>query len=175
MLGLLGSLLLLAGGSARTQEKSAPAVDVRMVKYDGLADAIMRNRGKVVVVDFWADTCLPCKKAFPHLVQLYKTHHRDGLAAISVAIDPCWGQYNAAVKEKIEKFLRDKGAVFTNLILDETKELLEKKLRVAAVPCLYVFSRQGTWTQFTGDNLKKDDEGRYYEVEALVKKLLAEK
>ena len=42
----------LMGGSAGTaQEKSEIKIDV--VKYDGLKDAVLRNRGKVVVVDFW--------------------------------------------------------------------------------------------------------------------------
>ncbi len=47
------ALLLLAQGAARTQEKDA--VDLKVVKYDGLADAILKNRGQVIVVDFWAD------------------------------------------------------------------------------------------------------------------------
>jgi hypothetical protein len=41
--------LLLAAGSARAQEKA----DVKKVKYDGLADVVVKNRGKVVLVDFW--------------------------------------------------------------------------------------------------------------------------
>jgi len=45
-------LPVLMGGSAGTaQEKSDIKIDV--VKYDGLKDAVTRNRGKVVVVDFW--------------------------------------------------------------------------------------------------------------------------
>ncbi|MCC6420013.1 MAG: hypothetical protein IT429_17400 [Gemmataceae bacterium] len=55
-LGVVGLLLLpLAQGTGRTQEKTAGAVELKVVRYDGLADEISRHRGKVVVVDFWAD------------------------------------------------------------------------------------------------------------------------
>jgi hypothetical protein len=36
------------------QAANAPAIDVKEVKYSGLADTIKKNKGKVIVVDFWA-------------------------------------------------------------------------------------------------------------------------
>ena len=48
---LLGATFLL---SATAQETSVE-VTYRIVKYEGLADAVLKNRGKVVLVDFWAD------------------------------------------------------------------------------------------------------------------------
>jgi hypothetical protein len=47
-LGLAGALLLTAG-AVRGQEKA----DVQVVKYPGLAGAVLKNKGKVVLVDFW--------------------------------------------------------------------------------------------------------------------------
>jgi hypothetical protein len=54
----LGALLLLppAQQIARPQDKGKGAdVEVRVVKYSGLAEEIHRHLGKVIVVDFWAD------------------------------------------------------------------------------------------------------------------------
>ncbi len=42
---------LIGGSSGTAQEKGEIKIDV--VKYDGLKDAVLRNRGKVVLVDFW--------------------------------------------------------------------------------------------------------------------------
>jgi hypothetical protein len=50
----MGTLLVFAGGAARTQEK-AGGVDLKVVKYDGLAEEVAKHRGKIVVVDFWAE------------------------------------------------------------------------------------------------------------------------
>jgi hypothetical protein len=46
----LTATLLLASGVVRAQDK----VDVRVVNYDGLADAVRHLKGKIVIVDFWA-------------------------------------------------------------------------------------------------------------------------
>jgi thiol-disulfide isomerase/thioredoxin len=172
--GLLGALFLLPQGAARPQEKGGDTVTLKVVKYDGLVDAILKNRGKVVIVDFWADTCIPCKRALPHLVQLYNKHRKDGLAAITVSVDIAWEQFNPKVEGSLLRFLKKNGAAFTNLVLDEPREFLEGRLRVKAVPCMYVFNRQGQWTQFADEKLRPDKEGRYPEVEALIGKLLAE-
>ena len=47
----LGALLAIMPGSA--QEKAEIKLDI--VKYDGLKDAVLRNRGKVVLIDFWGE------------------------------------------------------------------------------------------------------------------------
>ena len=175
----LAGLILLLQGTARTQDKGAGAVTIRVVNYDGLADEILKNRGKVVVVDFWTELCLPCRKALPHLVELYNAHKAEGMTAITVALDPAWRPADEPpdpnLKGKLLKFLQSKKATFTNLILDDSKKVVDEKLRIRVVPSLYVFSRTGKWTQFTDDTLQKDPKtDRYYEVEALVKKLLKE-
>ena len=48
---VLGLVLMCAPGSA--QEKGE--IKLEIVKYDGLKDAVLRNRGKVVLVDFWGE------------------------------------------------------------------------------------------------------------------------
>ena len=64
---------------------SPPPVAVTVVKYDGLTEAIKKFKGKVVVVDFWADYCVPCKREFPKLVGLNRDYAKKGLAAASVS------------------------------------------------------------------------------------------
>ena len=168
LVGSLGTFWLLAHATARPQEKDTAAVELKVVKYEGLTEAIQKNRGKVIVVDFWSNGCIPCKKAMPHLVELYHKHQKDGLAAITVAVDLAWGELTPAVQDSLLKFLRARNATFTNLILDAPKKVLEERLRVKAVPCVYVFNRAGQWTQFR-DGIDPE------KLDALVKKLLAEK
>jgi len=49
---LFGLSLLLIAASADSQDKTG-AVTLQVVKYDGLKDAVLKNRGKVVLVDMW--------------------------------------------------------------------------------------------------------------------------
>src|SRR4051812_28946432 len=110
----LGVLLLTTAAELGAQEQK---IKVDVVKYDGLKEAVLRQRGKVVVVDFWADTCIPCKRNMPHLVELANEYRDKGLAVITVSIDQV--KEDPDVKERLEKFLtRIKATTFTNLLLD---------------------------------------------------------
>jgi thiol-disulfide isomerase/thioredoxin len=170
-LAVLAVAWCLIPAAARGQGGAA-AVDLKVVKYDGLADLIRANHGKVIVVDFWALTCIPCKKNFPHVVTMYNALKDKGLVVISVATDDLNGD-TGDPRPKIVKFLQDKNANFINVLLDEPTPVLENKLRVRALPCMYVFDRDGKWRYFIGPTLQDDTgEIRHAEIEALVKKLL---
>ena len=97
-------------------------------------------------------------------------HHKyakEGLAVISVALDDIHDKDEPDAQKNVVNFLRQKKAVFTNLLLDEPLEFWSEKLRFTLAPCQYVFSRQGKWTQFK--DVKEDV------VEKLVVELLREK
>ncbi len=64
-----------------------PAPDLRLPKADGTVVSIAANRGKVVLVDFWASWCGPCKASFPALDALYGDLRSRGLEVIAVNVD----------------------------------------------------------------------------------------
>jgi thiol-disulfide isomerase/thioredoxin len=165
------ALTLATAGMALTagaQDKKADEVTLRVVKYDGLKEEVFKHRGKVVMIDFWGDFCLPCKKAFPHTVELHNKFKSQGLVVISVALDSLEG---SGVKENCLKFLQKQKAAFTNLLLDETDEFWQRKFRMDGPPCFYVFSRKGEWTQLMGEDL----EGPSMTLDRLIEDLLGEK
>ena len=168
LVGLLGSITLaFAGGSA---------IDIKTVKYKEMGDIVAKNRGKVVVVDFWGDFCIPCKKEFPHLVELSKKYGPQGLVAISVAVDPPKedSKEQTALRQRLLKFLTKQNATFTNLYLDEPSEVWLKKLDVAEVPCVFVFDRQGKYYRF-GGSAEAPRKAEYSGIEPLVVELLKAK
>ncbi len=52
MVSVLGLLCALGGDAGRAQQKGGEP-EVRIVKYDGLAQEVLKHRGKVVLVDIW--------------------------------------------------------------------------------------------------------------------------
>jgi thiol-disulfide isomerase/thioredoxin len=159
-------LALLAVATALPEATAQDdGVTLSVVKYQGLKDAVRSQRGKVLVVDFWADYCIPCKKNMPHLVDLAQKNNSKGLAVITVSIDDL-GK-DPAVKDRLLSFLKKRNAAFTNLLLDEPQAVIEEKLHFKTVPTVFVFDRRGQWTQFT-------DDVDPHKVEELVNSLLKE-
>jgi thiol-disulfide isomerase/thioredoxin len=176
MTRILGAVLLLTATvffvPAMAQEKTE-GVTYKVVKYEGLTDAILKNRGKVLVVDFWADYCAPCKARFPALVKFAKEHAKDGLVVISVALDPLDGSAGLTRAETIanvEKFLKKQNATFTNLVLDEPTDIWDK-FHLVGIPSVFVFDRDGKWSLFEPPHLAKNANGP----EELVAELLKQK
>jgi thiol-disulfide isomerase/thioredoxin len=166
---LLGATLFFV--PAMAQEKAGD-VTYRIVKYEGLVDAILKNRGKILVVDFWADFCAPCKARFPALVKFANEHARDGLVVVSVALDPLDGSLEprADTIANIDRFLKKQNATFTNLVLDEPNSIWEK-FHIVGIPSVYVFDREGKWSLFDSTQLAKNQSGP----EELVVQLLKQK
>jgi thiol-disulfide isomerase/thioredoxin len=158
----------LAGAGVLGQERG---VQLRVVRYDGLKETVLRNRGKVILVDFWGEFCPPCKMGFPHVVQLHRQYAKHGLVVISVSVDNVRKGNSEETRQRVQHFLHVNGAEFTNLLLDETPEFCLEKLRLHSVPCYYVFNRQGKWTQF-GEGGEKLDPAA---MDHLIVELLKEK
>ena len=90
ILVLLFALMLVfsgCGDSGKTTKvpKTAPAftlttLDGQTITRDGL-------KGKVVLLDFWATWCPPCRAAIPHLIKLYDKYKDEGLVVVGVSLD----------------------------------------------------------------------------------------
>src|SRR4029453_19139324 len=69
----------------------SPAADAPRLSGEldakGLSAAIGKQKGKVVLVNFWATCCSPCRQEFPDLVKLEKACRQRGLAVIGVSTD----------------------------------------------------------------------------------------
>jgi thiol-disulfide isomerase/thioredoxin len=157
---------LAALAVAALAARQEPAVEMKPLKYDALIELVKQNKGKVVVVDFWADFCIPCKREFPNLVRMHRQYGDQGLVALSVALDD---PADEKAKARALKFLTAQKATFTNVLLDEQPEVWQKKLEVDGPPVVYVFGRSGKLEK------KFADEVNYREIEELAVRLLKEK
>jgi thiol-disulfide isomerase/thioredoxin len=119
-------------------------VEVKVFKYDDLTRLIKDNKGKVIVVDFWQNTCIECKREMPRLFELKKKYGNDLVAVTVNLIDD--GQDLNEEKAKAEKFLQSKSASNAiNIILDEKVDVWSKKLNVSSFPTVFVFNQDGKY------------------------------
>ena len=78
---------------------SGPAPGFTLESRDGQQVSLASLKGKVVMVNFWATWCVPCREEFPFLTRLQKKHRGAGLSVLGVSTD--FQKEKAAV----EKFL----------------------------------------------------------------------
>jgi thiol-disulfide isomerase/thioredoxin len=141
-LGILGLALAGCGRAAPTPRGpslAAPPVSVAVGGEKELAALLERQRGKVVLVDFWATWCEPCVKLFPHSVELQTRLGDRGLQVISVSLN------ETEEEVTVLAFLWRMHAAFPNLISrygtgTRSVEAFEIK---GGVPCLKLYDREG--------------------------------
>lgn len=161
--------LTLAVAVSASSPFPADPVEMRTLKYADLARVVRGHVGKVVVVDIWASYCVPCKKEFPHLVELHRRYGPDGLVCLSVSVDEAEDAAAALT------FLRKVRATFGNYRLDEPAAVWQERWDLKAIPAVFVFDRAGRRAaKLTNDD--PDNQFTYPDhVEPLVRKLLREK
>ncbi|HVY71604.1 MAG TPA: redoxin domain-containing protein [Verrucomicrobiae bacterium] len=74
-----------ATAAASGSRKAAPAWELKDV--DGKKVKSSDFKGKVVILDFWATWCGPCRAEIPSFIELHKQYEKDGLVVIGVSLD----------------------------------------------------------------------------------------
>lgn len=90
-------------------------------------------RGKVVVLDFWASWCKPCRRSIPWLNEMKSRYARDGLVVVGVNVD--------AQRADAERFMRAVPIDF-DVVFDSGGELAQR-FGLQGMPASFVFDRDG--------------------------------
>ena len=114
--------------------------------------------GKVVVLDFWASWCEPCRRSFPWLNAMHDRYGPEGLVIVGVNLD--------MERADAQRFLAEYPADFA-IVYDEN-QALAREYEVVAMPSSYVIGRDGQLAaRHMGFKVKQQDDYEALLVEAL--------
>ena len=91
------------------------------------------SSGKILVVDFWASWCAPCKASFPALGKIAADYAARGVVLVGISVDENPGAYAAFVKKQAPPFPA----------LHDARQILVRAVQVPAMPTTYLIDRQG--------------------------------
>ena len=118
----------------------AEGVVLELVKFSEYSKRVVNKDAKLTMVDIWATFCAPCKENFPHVLEMQKKYGAKGLKVISLTIDD---PTDAKVVGEARKFLNEKKATITNLILEESEDDRYGKLDLSVIPAVYLYDPAG--------------------------------
>ena len=144
--------------------KSVAASALTPLDEAGFRRMVAEHRGKVLLVDFWATWCAPCREEFPKLVALHSTYEQKGFNFVTISCDEPEQEtqaagFAAAQRAPAPRYIRraQNDDTFINSIDPKWS---------GALPALFVFDRSGRQTQsFIGETDIR-------QLEAVIKKLL---
>lgn len=136
--GLLFSLLLAASPGQPAPVLEASATRGRV--------SLERLRGRVVVVDFWASWCEPCRRSFPTLDDLARRYAARGVTVVGVSVDDDPANF--------QRFVRELRPSFP--VVHDASHQIAERWGPASMPTTYVIGRDGVVVAaLTGDEVQQ--------------------
>jgi peroxiredoxin len=155
---VMATLVASLGWAAQTL--SGPAPGFTLESRDGGQVSLASLKGKVVMVNFWATWCVPCRQEMPHLQALYERYNSLGFELLAVNVEK-----NKA--EEVRKWLEETPVTFP--VLFDPNNSVTKLYKVQTMPSTVLVARDGTM-RFIHHGYKPGYEGEYQtQVRALLR------
>ena len=138
VLGL--TLLFISSCGEKSNLPKAP--DFTLRNGDGEAYSLSDFKGKMVILNFWATWCPPCKREIPDFIELYEKYEEQGLVILGVSVDQ--GGW-MVTKEFVDKAGINYPIVMAN------RDVIYQYGGIKSIPTTYVINQKGHIAgQFTG-------------------------
>jgi cytochrome c biogenesis protein CcmG/thiol:disulfide interchange protein DsbE len=130
----VGGIFFLPHCGSEKKEPALPAApDFTLRTLDGQEIALSKLKGKVILLDFWATWCGPCRESIPHLIQLYKNYKKNGFEVIGMNMD-------RGNIETVRHFAESMGILYPIVI---TPNNVERNYGVNSLPTTILIDKEG--------------------------------
>ena len=128
------------------------AIDFTLTNFEGKNVTLSDYRGKVVVLDFWATWCGPCRASFPNMQKLVTEYKNKNVEFFF--IDTWQEGTPPAINKEVAKFITDSKYTF-NVLFDYKREIVTK-YKIEGIPAKIVIDKNGDFLSINSseDNLK---------------------
>lgn len=110
--------------------------ETELIKLDGTKITLPKKfKGKVVVIDFWASWCEPCRDLMPHMKQLYAKYNPQGVVFIGISLDRS--------REALDVYLKGAKLPWIQTYASKPQDPTARKYGVNGIPNVWVIGTDG--------------------------------
>ncbi len=156
---LTAILLAFPAMALAVPQKGQPAPPFKVTTTSGQQVTLANYKGSVLIIDFFASWCHPCKRAIPHLIELNRKYGKKGLQILGLSLDDD--------KDDLIDFITPLKLNYPAAMANED---LQVEYGLRSIPTFFIINKKGIVTEkYMGltDDVKKN-------VEATIIRLLAE-
>jgi len=102
---------------------------------DGKKVSLSEFKGKVVILDFWATWCVPCKKEIPDFIRLQEKYGSRGLQIVGISVDDSMAQ--------AKKYATEMKMNYPILLAEGKEDILRAYDPITSIPVSVIIDRQG--------------------------------
>ncbi len=147
-----------AAGKANLEASKVRAMEMKFTAVDGREVDLAQLRGKVVLIDFWATWCGPCKEELPNVLANYRKYHDLGFEVVGVSLDA------EKDRQKLIDYAREQGLPWPQHFDGKGwKNEFATRFSIKAIPAMFLLDQAG---------LVVSTEARGAKLEAEIRRLL---
>ena len=159
LLAVAGLLLTTQPASAILQKgEAAPAI--KLTTTSGQPITLNNYKGYVLVMDFFATWCIPCKESIPHLNSLKQKYGKQGLQILGVSVDE-------GNDREVKSFITERKISYPVAVAGED---LQTEYGLRSIPTVYVINKRG----MVAEKFQGYSDQTAKAMEETIKRLLAE-
>ena len=110
------------------------ALDVEVKDFDGKIYNLMEVKGELILVNFWAMWCNPCKQEIPELIELQNEYKNKGLTVVGISLD-------VGDAKKVKEFAEKESINY--LIYIGNNKTVQRYGGLSGIPASFLVDRQG--------------------------------
>ncbi len=138
----------------------------QLKSIDGKSVSLEELRGKVVIVDFWATWCGPCRMTIPILKEIQTKYKKDGLVVLGISDE---------TSKQVAPFAKEMGMNYTVVADPVTSRTWATNYEVQSLPTMAVIDRNGKVRMYEPGLDTRPDIGTHARLNELIPQLLAGK